>query len=432
MPFESAPVAPRRIAIVGGGISGLGAAHFLAGAHRVTLYEADTRLGGHARTVIAGKHGDQPVDMGFIVFNHANYPLLTRLFEGLEVPVAKSDMSFGVSIDGGRFEYALRTPGALFAQKRNLISPGYLGMLRDILRFNARAYDLSRRDAVTVGALLRELRLGRRFREHYLLPFSGAIWSVPKEQILDFPARAMLDFFHNHALLGVTGQHQWYTVKGGSVQYVDRLTASLRKAGVALRAGAPVDWVRRGPEGALVKTPGAEPELYDEVIFATHSDQAMQIIADPTPQERASVGRIAYQPNDVVLHSDPSVMPRRRIAWSSWNYTEAAGKRGDRIGVSYWMNSLQPIPQDDPLFVSLNMTRRIREEHIHDRVRFDHPVYDAGALAAQAEVARMNGTNRTWFCGAWMKYGFHEDGLSSGHDVAQAILRRAETGMVAA
>ena len=432
MPFESAPAAPRRIAVIGGGISGLGAAHFLSGAHQVTLYEAEPRLGGHARTVIAGKRGDQPVDMGFIVFNHVNYPLLTRLFDDLRVPVAKSDMSFGVSLDGGRFEYALRTPGALFAQKRNLLHPGYLGMLRDILRFNARGYTLSRQDGMTVGALLQELRLGRRFREHYLLPFSGAIWSVPKEQILDFPARAMLDFFHNHALLGVTGQHQWYTVKGGSVQYVDRLTASLRKEGVELRAGAPVDWVRRGPEGVTVKTPGAEPELYDEVIFATHSDQAMRIIADPTEQERASVGRIAYQPNDVVLHSDPTVMPRRRIAWSSWNYTEAAGQRGDRIGVSYWMNSLQPIPQDDPLFVSLNMTTRIREEHIHDQVRFDHPVYDAGALAAQTEVARMNGTNRTWFCGAWMKYGFHEDGLSSGHDVAQAILRRAETDMVAA
>jgi len=430
MPFESAPAAPRRIAVIGGGISGMGAAHFLAGAHRVTLYEAEPRLGGHARTVTAGKRGDQPVDMGFIVFNHANYPHLTRLFDDLGVPVAKSNMSFGVSIDGGRFEYALRTPGALFAQRRNLVNPGYWGMLRDILRFNARAYELSREDGLTVGALLERLGCGARFREHYLLPFSGAIWSVPKAQILDFPARTMLDFFRNHALLGVTGQHQWYTVEGGSVQYVERLQASLARAGVDIRTGAPVDWVRRGPEGVTVKAPGAEPEAFDEVIFATHSDQAMRIIADPTPQERATVGRIAYQPNDVVLHSDPAVMPRRRVAWSSWNYTEAAGQRADRIGVSYWMNSLQPIPEDDPLFVSLNMTPRIREEHIHAQVQFDHPVYDAAALAAQGEVAAMNGANRTWFCGAWMKYGFHEDGLSSAHDVAEALLGRS--GAVAA
>jgi len=432
MPFEAAPLAPRRIAVIGGGISGLGAAHFLSDAHRVTLFEAESRLGGHARTVIAGKRGDQPVDTGFIVFNYANYPHLARLFEHLDVPVTESDMSFGASLWGGRMEYALRNIDSLFAQRANCVDPRFLRMIRDILRFNARGYDLSRREGMTIGDLLGELRSGPWFRDCYLLPFSGAIWSTPKDKILDFPARTMLDFFRNHALLGARGQHQWYTVQGGSSEYVHRLEADLRRRGVDLRPGCAVTAVRRTQAGVEIAVPGAAPELFDEVVFATHSDVALRLLADPSAEEHALLSAVRYQPNEIVLHSDTSIMPRRRKVWSSWNYTEVADKRSDRIDVTYWMNSLQPIPMDDPLFVTLNSTRPIREELIHDTVTLDHPVYDAAALAAQRRMPEINGANRTWFCGAWVKNGFHEDGLSSAFDVADAILRRPAIEEIAA
>ncbi|WP_371039253.1 NAD(P)/FAD-dependent oxidoreductase [Rhodosalinus sp. FB01] len=431
MPFEQPPTTPRRIAVIGGGISGMGAAHYLADAHRVTLFEAEPRLGGHARTVLAGKHGDQPVDMGFIVFNNANYPLLTRLFDELDVPVTESRMSFGVSIDGGRFEYGLSSLGSVFAQRRNLADPRYWRLIHDVLRFNARGYDTAQEAGLTVGGLLDRLRSGRWFRDYYLLPFSGAIWSVPKAQILEFPARAMLEFFRNHHLLGITGQHQWYTVAGGSIAYVRRLEAALGGQGVDIRKCCAVRSVRRDAGGVEVAVPGGPPERFDEVVFATHSDQAMRLLSDPTAEERATVGRIGYQPNRVVLHSDTGVMPRRRLAWSSWNYTEDPGGPQGRIGVSYWMNSLQPIPEDDPLFVTLNDARPIREELIHEETTFAHPVYDTAALEAQARLPELQGANGTWFCGAWVKNGFHEDGLSSAHDVARTILAR-DAGIAAA
>lgn len=410
----------KRIAVIGAGISGLGAAHFLADDHDVTLYEAAPRLGGHARTVIAGRNGDQPVDTGFIVFNYANYPNLADLFARLDVPVAPSDMSFGASIDGGRMEYALAGLRTIFAQPRNAADPRFLRMLRDILRFNARALEAARDPRMTVAQLLDHLGTGAWFRDRYLLPFSGAIWSTPARQIMDFPARAMVRFFDNHALLHHRGQHQWYTVAGGSVAYVDRLAALLRRQGVTLRPGCPVETISRAPGAVQVRAQGAW-ESYDEIVLATHSDDSLALLHDATPDERRDLGAIRYQPNDVVLHADPSVMPKRRAVWSSWNYTEARGQRDGQIGLTYWMNRLQPIPQDDPHFVTLNSTRPIREDLVYDRATFRHPVYDLAALSAQERLGARNGTNRTWFCGAWMKSGFHEDGLSSGLDVARGI-----------
>ncbi len=423
MPFELQPAARRKIAIIGAGISGMGAAHRLSEFHDVTLYEAEPRLGGHARTIMAGKNGDQPVDTGFIVFNYANYPHLADLFAQLNVPVVPSNMSFAASIDGGRLEYGLAGAGAAFAQWRNVARPNYLRMLRDIFRFNAQAVDASRGADMTIGDLLVHLRVGPWFRDYYLLPLSGAIWSTPTEKIMDFPARTMMQFFENHALLGYAGQHQWYTVQGGSVQYVQRLEAHLRQIGARLRPGCPVQAVRRFPGGAEVKAQG-DWERFDEVIMATHSDDSLRLLADPSPDEARLLGAIAYQPNDIVLHSDPSVMPRRRAVWSSWNYTEERGKADNRIDLTYWMNKLQPIPMDDPHFVTLNTARSIREDLIHDRVTLRHPVYDRAALAAQGQIAAMNGARATWFCGAWMKNGFHEDGLGSAVDIADAISAR--------
>ena len=421
MPFESGNSAPKNIAVIGAGISGMGAAHMLAKSHRVTLFEAENCLGGHARTRMAGPHGDQAVDTGFIVFNYANYPHLAALFDELDVPVTPSNMSFGASIDGGRFEYGLASLSAVFAQKRNMTNPRFLRMLRDIVHFNAKALEAADQDGLTIAGLLDKLGTGPWFRDYYLLPLSGAIWSTPLEKIMDFPARTMIQFFENHALLHHSGQHQWFTVQGGSHEYVSRLGASIQSRGVRLRLGSPIDAVTRGLMAASIKTYGGDWEQFDEVVFATHSDDTLRLLADATPRERGVLGAVKYQPNKIVLHSDETIMPKRRSVWSSWVYSEDAGKTSDQIDLTYWMNSLQPWLKRDKFFVTLNSTRQIREDLIWDEVTLRHPVYDLEALAAQKAAAAMNGANRAWFCGAWMKNGFHEDGLSSAVDVVTAI-----------
>ncbi len=432
MPFEHRRHAAKRIAVIGGGISGMSAAHFLASDHTVVLYESAPRLGGHARTVIAGKNGDQPVDTGFIVFNYATYPHLTKLFEELDVPVAESDMSFGVSIDGGRFEYALKNLVSLCARRRNAITPGFWRMMRDILKFNDRALAAADDPNMTIGDLLDRLGTGDWFRDYYILPFSGAIWSTPKQDILDFPAKSMMTFFKNHGLLDPSNNHQWYTVRGGSAQYVQRLHRSLDRRGVDIRLSADVAGVRRTAVGVEVKTRAGEWEWFDEVVFATHSDTTLALLSDATGIERTALSSIRYSDNQAVLHADESLMPKRKPAWASWVYTEAQGQSPDRIGVTYWMNSLQPIPMHDPMFVTLNPTRTIREELIYDQVTFAHPQYDLAALAAQDTMRAINGQNNTWFCGAWMKNGFHEDGIASAVDVVEAMATRPQELAMAA
>ena len=421
MPLETGTAAPKKIAVIGAGISGMGAAHALAQNHHVVLFEAEKRLGGHARTRMAGKNKDQAVDTGFIVFNYANYPNLTKLFEQLDVPVTKSNMSFGASFNGGKLEYGLAGLNALFAQRRNVANPKFLRMVRDILKFNAEGLAASQNESMTIGQLLQKLNLSDYFRDHYLLPFSGAIWSTPKDKILDFPAYAMMRFFDNHALLGATGQHQWYTVDGGSIAYVSRLGADMDKRGVDIRLGAPIDAVRRTATGADVKSQGGDWESFDEVIFATHSDDTLHMLSDASDVEKSVLGAVSYQPNKIVLHSDTSIMPKRRQVWSSWVYTEDARRTDTEINLTYWMNSLQPWLKDQEMMVTLNSERPIKEELIWDEVSLRHPVYDLAAIAAQKAATAMNGTNSTWFCGAWMKNGFHEDGLSSGLDVVNAL-----------
>ena len=423
MPFEHSAVAPKRIAVIGAGISGMGAAYHLADTHSVTLFEAEPRLGGHARTIVAGKRGDQPVDTGFIVFNRVNYPNLVKLFEALEVPVAKSDMSFAASIGGGRIEYGLRSLQALFAQKRNLANPGFLRMVRDLMVFNARAESVANDSSVTLGELMDDMGMGRWFRDYYLTPISGAIWSTPKEEIMDFPAQALVRFFRNHHLLQATGQHQWYTVQGGSIEYVTRLERAMVAKGVDIRLAAPIETVKRSATGIEIRREG-HWETFDEVVFATHSDDSLAMLADPTPTESAALGAVRYQSNTAVLHADARAMPKRRVTWSSWNYTEREGHTGGPIDLTYWMNCLQPIPESDPLFVTLNSRAPIDERLIYDTAEFRHPVYDLAALAAQGTVRAMNGQHNTWFCGAWMKNGFHEDGYASAIDVVEAMAER--------
>ena len=422
MPFEHSLTAARNIAVIGGGISGMGAAWLLGHGHNVTLFEAGDRLGGHARTVVAGRNANQPVDTGFIVFNRVNYPRLCALFDELGVPVVQSKMSFGASFDGGAFEYSVQSINSLFAQRRNIVRPAFARMVRDIVHFNNNALAMADDPSMTVRDLLQKLGTSDWFRDYYLLPFSGAIWSTPREKVLDFPAYAMIRFFRNHALLGKKGQHQWYTVRGGSQQYVSRLGRALEERDVSVRLSAQVQSVRRGLTGPEVHTKGQGWERFDEVILATHADDTLRLLADPSRSERAALERIAYQPNTVTLHRDATIMPKRRAVWSSWSYTEPKGG-SKALDLTYWMNSLQPIPHSDPMFVTLNDTGRIRDELIYDQTTMRHPVYGAGVLDAQEQMRNMNGTNHTWFCGAWMRNGFHEDGIASAAAVADQILQ---------
>ncbi|OAN77352.1 cyclopropane-fatty-acyl-phospholipid synthase [Jannaschia sp. EhC01] len=430
MPFETPVQGSKKIAVIGAGISGMAAAYHLATDHHVTLIEAEGRLGGHARTVVAGKNGDQPVDTGFIVFNHVNYPNLVRLFEELDVPTTLSDMSFAASIDGGRIEYGLRSLRALLAQPANLLRPGFVRMVRDLMRFNAEASSVATDSTITLGQLMDQMNMGPWFRAYYLAPVSGAIWSTPKEEIMDFPAQALVRFFRNHHLLAATGQHQWYTVQGGSIEYVTRLEAAMRSRGVDIRLGHGVEAVKRDATGVQVQQQG-HWEAFDEVVFATHSDDTLAMLADPSTTEKAALGAVRYQSNQMVLHADARSMPKRRATWSSWNYTERPGFTGGPIDLTYWMNCLQPIPESDPMFVTLNSRAPIDDKLIYDTATFRHPVYDLPALAAQKTIAHMNGENATWFCGAWMKNGFHEDGYASAMDVVESLKARHASALVA-
>ncbi len=424
MSFDAHPIRPQRIAVIGGGISGLAAAYMLAPHHAVTLFEAAPNVGGHARTVMAGRNGDQPVDTGFIVFNYANYPHLTRMFQDLDVPVAKSDMSFGASINDGQIEYGLRDLRALTAQRRNLLRPGFARMVRDILRFNSNAETLAKDDTATIGELMNDLKLGDWFQRFYLMPLCGAIWSTPPAEIRTFPARALVQFFRNHALLSPSGQHQWWTVDGGSIEYVRPLERYLRGRGVAIRTATPVQSVTRDGQTSRVNSTAGPHEPFDQVIFACHSDQALRLLDRPTPQERAALSAVRFQDNQMILHRDTSQMPRRRAVWSSWVYKADTTRPEPAIGVTYWMNRLQNIPEQDPLFVSLNPSREVPEHLIYDQKMFRHPVFDAPALAAQRQLNGMQGHNNTWFAGAYTRHGFHEDGFASAARIARLMDRQ--------
>ncbi|MCB5412141.1 NAD(P)/FAD-dependent oxidoreductase [Pseudogemmobacter faecipullorum] len=421
MPFDASRGAPQKIAIIGGGISGLSSAWLLSRHHQITLYEAAPRLGGHARTVMAGRRGDVAVDTGFIVFNYANYPHLTAMFRDLDVPVQRSDMSFGVSLDHGRLEYALRSLDAVFAQRSNLLRPGFHRMIRDILRFNAQAQAAARgRPDLTIDQLVRDLGLGARFRDQYLYPICGAIWSTPARQIGAFPAEALLRFMSNHALMSRGGQHQWWTVSGGSITYVNRLTERLATAGVSLRPATPVRAVTRGEMGVRVQTDGTS-ETFDHLVLACHADQALALLRDPSAAEATALGAVKFQDNRAVLHADPRVMPTRRKCWSAWVYRDDDPASGKPVGATYWMNRLQTLPEGDPLFVSLNPGAVIDPALIYDETVFRHPVFDHAALNAQTALRGMQGQRQTWFAGAWLRNGFHEDGFASAMRIARQL-----------
>ena len=408
-----------KIAVIGAGISGMSAAYFLSQKHDVSVFEKENYVGGHSRTLTFQEDLNKvSVDTGFIVFNQKNYPNLSALFRHLEVPTIKSNMSFGVSINNAWLEYGTMKLSNLFSQKRNFLRPSYYRMLQDVLKFNKKALPyIGSQNYKTIGDLIEDLKLGDWFKNYYLLPMSGAIWSTPVEDMLNFPAETLVRFFHNHGLLSVDGQPQWYTVKGGSKEYVTRLTSKIKKN---IRTNLAVSSVTRDKNSATVTDSNGGKHQFDAIIFACHSDQALALIDKPSKEEKSVLGRIQYKPNSVILHQDSSFMPKRKSAWSSWVYLSNSNKdKTNKMSLTYWMNSLQSLQSKKPVLVTLNPSVKPKEELIINEHIFDHPQFNQDAIAAQKDIPLIQGVDKFWFCGAWQKYGFHEDGLSSAINVVK-------------
>ena len=416
-----------RIGIVGSGIAGLSAAWLLNHRHEITLFEKDRRLGGHSNTVRATVQGEPvDVDTGFIVYNERNYPELTAFLDHLKVVTAPSSMSFSASIGGGELEYCGSSPLALFAQKRNLLRPGFYRMLFDIVRFNRLGtahLGIADRSDWTLGRFLDSHRFGSAFRGAYLLPMAAAIWSCPTATMLHFPATSFLRFFANHGLLTVNDQPKWRTLEHRSRDYVERLRASFAPQ---VRESAPVIAVRRRPGRVEVVDGRGRQFGFDAVVMAAHADQTAAVLLDADEEERRLLGAFRFQANRAVLHSDPSLMPKRRSAWAAWNYA-ATGllEPGDRVAVTYWMNRLQNIDERWPLFVSMNPITEPDPALVHSEHSYDHPVFDTEALAAQTKMGGIQGRGGIYYAGAWLGHGFHEDGLRSGLEVAARLGVRA-------
>jgi predicted NAD/FAD-binding protein len=465
-----------RIAIVGSGIAGLGSALLLSRqGHAVTVFEGEREPGGHSHTVDVTLGGSSfPVDTGFLVFNDRTYPKLVRLFDELGVDSVPSDMSFSVRNDRAGLEWAGTNLTTLFVQPRNMLRPAYWRMLRDIVRFNREATSLERggggfppmraarasprggnaplgrpggrvtapmraaRDfrregdaplgrpggrvwSVTLGEYLDAESYSEAFRDWYLVPMAAAIWSSPARDILDFPLPSFVRFCHNHGLLSIADRPQWRTVRGGSRSYVRKIVANLDDVRLSTRVSA----VRRLPRGVEVDTAERRAERFDAIVLACHSDQALALLADPSAHESRLLAQVRYQPNRVILHTDTTLLPRSRRVWSSWNYLTADDPRGDRpVAVSYLINRLQPLPTSTPVIVTLNPPFEPDPRAVLEEFEYSHPLLDAGAVAAQRSLERLQGVRHTWYAGAWLGHGFHEDGLASAHAVADSVARR--------
>ena len=420
-----------KIAVIGSGISGLSAAWQLSrDGHDVSLYEAGHYFGGHTNTVDVDIDGQQfGVDTGFLVFNHRTYPNLVRLFEQLNVHTSASDMSFAVkmpmsSSPGARsLEWAGSNLDTVFAQRRNLLSPRFWRMLRDIMRFNRQTTEMAltagAMDEIPLGEFLDANYYSAEFRDWYLLPMAGCIWSCPTEQMLAFPLATFVRFCHNHGLIQVSNRPQWHTVTGGARHYVQKMLEAISQSYL----NTAVTSVRRVPVGASFQARVESVrgvQLYDHVVLATHSDQALRLLQDASDTERAMLAAVGYQPNQAILHTDASCLPERRKAWSAWNY-ESTGTDESRVCVHYLLNKLQPLPVKTPIIVSLNPIHPPDPAKVLARFDYAHPVFDGPAINAQRQLLSMQGDRNTWFAGAWTGYGFHEDGLKSGLSVAAAI-----------
>ncbi|MEE2903014.1 MAG: FAD-dependent oxidoreductase [Myxococcota bacterium] len=408
-----------KIAIVGTGISALTCAHRLHKQHDLTLYEATDWIGGHTHTVdVEVNRREYAVDTGFIVFNHKTYPNFLQLLGELYVPYQQSCMSFSVKCDETGLEYGGSSLGTLFAQKRNIAKPNYLRMLYDITRFyrNAEKH-LKLGDERSLGQFLSDEKYSQMFVDKHIVPMAAAVWSAPPSQMMEFPLKYLLRFFHNHGFTQINNRPQWYVITGGSREYVKKLVEPFKQN---IRLNQPVMSVSRSEGQVSVVTSEGE-EHYDEIIFSCHSDTALKLLADPTPQEEQVLGNIPYQANSVVLHTDASLMPKKKKAWASWNYRLPKGLSRDST-VTYWMNRLQGLPSDAPdFFVSLNQDDHIDPSLILRTFNYEHPIYTDSTLEAQAQHGTISGHNRTHYCGAYWFYGFHEDGVKSGLRVVENI-----------
>ena len=423
----------KRIAVIGSGISGLSAAYHLREQAEVTLYEAGSYFGGHTHTVDVTLQSPQGmvthgVDTGFLVFNERTYPGLIRLFAELQVQTSASDMSFSVQTPGASGQRAMEWSGSnlntVFAQRSNLFNPTFLGMLRDVLRFNTLANALADRGEdhalmQPLGEFLEAHKFGHAFRHWYLLPMLGCIWSCPTDQMLQFPVATMVRFCHNHGLIQVVNRPQWFTVTGGAKHYVEKLLPHIPHAHLQ----TPVQRIERNDVGTLVYTASGS-EVFDAIVLACHADQALSLLAQPTPQEQTLLGAIRYHPNRAVLHTDTSVMPKKKLAWAAWNYERAPdlGRESSRVCLHYWINRLQPLPFSQDVIVSLNPVSAIDPSKVLGEYDYAHPVFDLGAIQAQSQLATLQGHQNTWYAGAWMGYGFHEDGFKAGREAALDIL----------
>jgi predicted NAD/FAD-binding protein len=424
-----------KIAIVGSGISGLAAAHALHGQAELTLFEAGDYFGGHTHTVdITLPSATGPitygVDTGFLVFNERTYPQLIELLATLGVGASKSDMSFSVQAAGAQPGQVLEWSGSslntVFAQRSNLLNPRFIRMLRDLFRFNALATRIAERGLEAemmrpLAQFLTEERFSDEFRDWYLLPMLGCIWSCPTDQMLKFPVATMIRFCHNHGLIQVSNRPQWWTVTGGARQYVERIIAKVSDK----RLHSPVQRVERDENGVTLTVNG-QTERFDKVVLACHSDQALRMLGQPSPQERMTLEAIRYQANTAVLHTDTSVLPKSRRAWAAWNYQRpnaSSDSAQASVCLHYLINRLQPLPFEQSVVVSLNPIDRIDPALIHGTFEYDHPVFDVAAIKAQRQVRWLQGQQHTYFCGAWTGYGFHEDGLKSGLEVAKLLVQ---------
>ena len=429
-----------KVVVVGSGISGLAAAHALRGKADITLLEAGDYFGGHTHTVnvtLPTPNGEvtHGVDTGFLVLNERTYPQLIALLAELNVASAKSDMSFSVQAQdhasGRAMEWSGSSLSTVFAQRANLVNPRFWGMLRDLLRFNALSTRMAQSgtDAQLrqpLGDFLHEQGFGTAFCDWYFLPMMACIWSCPTAQMLQFPVSTMVRFCHNHGLLQITNRPQWWTVQGGARHYAEQITAGIadKRLNTPVRR---VEYLQHERKGSVRIHTDAGAELFDKVIIATHSDQALSMLAAPTAQEIETLGAIRYQSNKAVLHTDASVLPKRQAAWAAWNYERAAtpGEEGARVCLHYLLNRLQPLPWEQPVLVSLNPVRPIAQEKIIGEYDYAHPVFDLAAVAAQADMPALQGKNSRYYAGAWMGYGFHEDGLKAGLAAAASLLADA-------
>ncbi len=423
----------KRIAVIGSGISGLSAAYHLRNQADVTLFEAGSYFGGHTHTVDVTLPSPQGmvthgVDTGFLVFNERTYPGLIGLFAELQVQTSASDMSFSVQTPHASGQRAMEWSGSnlntVFAQRSNLLSPTFLGMFRDVLRFNTLANALADRGQdhalmQPLGEFLEDHKFGSAFRHWYLLPMLGCIWSCPTDQMLQFPVATMVRFCHNHGLIQVVNRPQWFTVTGGAKHYVEKLLQHIPRTHLQ----TPVKRIERnGSEARVFTASGSED--FDGVVLACHADQALSLLAQPSPQEQALLGAIRYHPNKAVLNTDTSVMPKKKLAWAAWNYERATdlGLESSRVCLHYWINRLQPLPFSEDVVVSLNPVRAIDPSKVLGEYDYAHPVFDLGAIKAQSQLPSLQGHQNTWYAGAWMGYGFHEDGFKAGRDAASGIL----------